>query len=567
MGAIRFRSARARAAGAALLWISAPVFTEGAPLRDAPVPWFDDDARDIAKPGERDPNLTWDGIDATLQGVERQVNFGRLGRRLGTLFGGDPVRAASDVNALDEVPNSTWFTNRIGLRSLSPEEVAFGPGSGQGPDPGGVWTIVAAKTEGVTPGFRIRDGLGGVYLLKFDSPEDDGMASGAGVITGKLLYACGYNVTEDGITSFLRANLVVGANVRLTLPTGEKRAMTEADVDSILVRVKQAPDGSYRAVASKFLDGEPVGPFDWSGRRKDDPNDRISHEHRRTLRGLRLIAAWLNHFDAKQGNTLDMYVEQDGRHFLRHHLIDFASTLGAGANGARPAFGFEYSFDFAAIGGRTLALGLHEDAWRRIERPDSLAEIGFFESREFDPDEWKPLVPNAAFANMTSRDAYWAAKIISAFTDEHLRAAVETGRFRDPNASAYMVQLLAERRDKIARKWFDRMAPLDFFELEGDSLRFRDLGAERGIYPGTMARYRARLAAVTSDGDHADESAWIEADQTALSLTSLGAGAMPPAESHPFWAVRLQVNRGRGWSSTVMVCLARGRGRVVEVER
>ena len=46
---------------------------------------------------------------------------------------------AANVNALDEVPNSSWFTNRIGLGPLSPAELAAGPAHGRpelldGPD-------------------------------------------------------------------------------------------------------------------------------------------------------------------------------------------------------------------------------------------------------------------------------------------------------------------------------------------------------------------------------------------------------------------------------------------------
>ncbi|NIW47138.1 MAG: hypothetical protein GWN30_21030, partial [Gammaproteobacteria bacterium] len=59
------------------------------------------------------------------------------------------------------------------------------------------------------------------------------------------------------------------------------------------------------------------------GIRDDDLNDVIPHQHRRELRGLRVVAAWLNHFDTKANNTLDVYVE-DG--YVRHYLIDFGST-------------------------------------------------------------------------------------------------------------------------------------------------------------------------------------------------------------------------------------------------
>jgi len=46
-------------------------------------------------------------------------------------------------------------------------------------------------------------------------------------------------------------------------------------------------------------------------------NDVIRHEDRRELRGARLLAAWTNHFDAREQNTLSMFAEQDGRPFGR----------------------------------------------------------------------------------------------------------------------------------------------------------------------------------------------------------------------------------------------------------
>ena len=63
------------------------------------------------------------------------------------------------------------------------------------------------------------------------------------------------------------------------------------------------------------------------GVRDDDPNDTVPHEHRRELRGLRVFAAWLNHTDMKEDNTLDMFVEEGGRHFVKHHLVDFGEAF------------------------------------------------------------------------------------------------------------------------------------------------------------------------------------------------------------------------------------------------
>ena len=79
-------------------------------------------------------------------------------------------------------------------------------------------------------------------------------------------------------------------------------------MDDVLKRAAQSADGSYRALASKALEGVSVGPFRYYGTRPDDANDIFPHEHRRELRGLAVFAAWLNHNDSRAGNTLDTLV-------------------------------------------------------------------------------------------------------------------------------------------------------------------------------------------------------------------------------------------------------------------
>jgi hypothetical protein len=557
----------ARLAGLVALAIG---LTGAAPLRDEPVVWYADDRRDIQEPAERDPSLVWDAIDATaFRPFSRLVHPGRLVRKVGTIFGGDHVLPAANINRLDEVPNSSWFTNRIGLFPISPEAAAEGPGTG-GPDRSTAWTVIRAKSEGVTPGFTIRDGRGDTFLIKFDPPDSPGMASAAAVISGKILHAAGYNVPQDDIAEFRRADLVLAEGIQMTLPDGKKRTMTEEDLDAMMAPLPTDENSLVRAISSKYLSGKPVGPFDWLHRRKDDPNDHVNHEDRRELRGLRVIAAWLNHFDLKQLNTLDMYVEEEGCRFVRHHLIDFASSLGAGATRPQAILGFEYAVDLPAILGRTVAVGLHEDPWRKLERPEGLDEIGYFESELFEPIKAKPMNPNSSFANLTDRDGYWAAKIVSAFTDDHLGALVAAGQYANPEAAEYMTRMLGERRDKIARFWFDRIPPVDFFVMDGGVLRFRDLGEERGVYPGTTPRYRVGVSATTEDRKFSGWTEWAETPNPELDTGA--AGIAPAVDStrtsdYPFLTFQVRVDRGRGWSKTVTVHVARGSGRVVGIER
>lgn len=541
----------------AALWIVPAV--AWSPLSDAPIIWWEDDRNDIAMPEEREPNLRRDQFHTTLvRPARRHLKPTLLFRRIGTLFGdGEVFAEARNVNALDEVPNSTWFTNRIGLFPVTEEEIVRGPGFA-GPDLDGTWTIIRAKTEGVTPGFNIRDAKGDVYVIKFDPPGFPRLATGAGAISNRIFHAAGYNVPQDDVVAFRRENLVLGEGVKIE-KGGRKRDMTVEDLDEMLARVERNERGEYLAIASRFLDGKPAGPFDYSGRRGDDPNDRVKHQYRRELRGLRVIAAWLNHFDTKQGNTLDMYVEEDGKRFLKHHLIDFTSTLGAGASGPSEKYGHEFGFDAPQLFGRLLTLGLHEDDWRKLPLHE-LPEIGYFGVEHFDPRGFKPNTPNTAFAYVTRQDAYWGAKIVTAFTDDLLRAICRVAEYTHAEAEEYMARMLAERRDVVGRTFFSEVCPIDFFSVEGGVLRGRDLGVERGLWEESATRYRVRTAFCDGERKRNGQTEWREVARPEQALSGDNAG-------EPFHAVDFQVDRGDGWSRTVTVYVSRSTGRVVAADR
>jgi hypothetical protein len=76
---------------------------------------------------------------------------------------GDTVRSrgpALNVNTLGEVPDSRWFTNRLGLHDMTVDQVVRGPNQVDGPAPG-VWHVTGRPDSGITPKFTIRD-AGGV---------------------------------------------------------------------------------------------------------------------------------------------------------------------------------------------------------------------------------------------------------------------------------------------------------------------------------------------------------------------------------------------------------------------
>ena len=239
-------------------------------------------------------------------------------------------REAANVDDHDDVRlPSTWWQPRVGLGPVRVDQMLRGPGPG-GPLPGR-WTVTRAKMQGVTPGFFIKDPAGTRFIIKFDPPACPEMATGADVVSSYLFWAAGYNVPSNSIVYFRAESLLIAPDAVATDVKGRKAPMTETFLANLLSRVRREPDGTYRAVASRLLAGKPLGPFEYNGRRRDDPEDLIPHQHRRELRGLWTLCAWMGHADSRGPNSLDMWVNEGGRAFVRHHLIDFGSCLGSGA--------------------------------------------------------------------------------------------------------------------------------------------------------------------------------------------------------------------------------------------
>jgi hypothetical protein len=390
---------------------------------------------------------------------------------------------AMNVNTVDDVPDSSWFTNRAGHVPLTPSQVAQGPNTLSGPM-NGTWTVSASKSDGVTPGFTVKDASGQRWFLKFDPPGHRGMSTGTEVAVTKLMWALGYNVPENYIAYLRREQLVVGAGAKFTPPGGTERAMRLTDIDRLLERADREPDGSYRIVASKALDGKPIGRIRFEGTRPDDPNDIVPHQHRRELRGYGTFAAWLNHVDAKAINSLDTLVTEDGRSYVRHHLIDFGSALGSGGVGPADDWaGSQYLVEGKPALRQMVSFGFVTPRFHKAAFFES-PSIGRLirDNASFNPDEWKPRLQNQAFLHARADDKFWAAQKLMALTNEMLQAAVDSGDFRDPASEAFLVRALAERRDAIGRAYLTAINPITSPALDGyDTLRFTNAAVEADL--------------------------------------------------------------------------------------
>lgn len=402
----------------------------------------------VPMPKPKGISYTYDELEQNVaRPIARSLDPSRLVRNLSGRH-----REAANVDSADRVRlPSTWWQPRVGYKEVSVEAMTTGPGPGTGPAPG-PWTIVKAKTEGVSKGFEMKDSEGRRFAVKFDPDSAAELASAADVICSHLFWAAGYNVPDNTVAWFRREDLVIGKDAKLKA-AGKEVPMTGAFVDHLLKGVKREDDGRYRVIASRYLDGRPIGEWLFSGRRKDDAEDRIPHELRRELRGLWTIAAWLNHTDCSARNTLDMYVEDGGRSFVRHHLIDFSGCLGSASIGPQPLrAGHEYFVDWGAGARATASLALPKARWEDAVDPQ-LRGVGIVDAATFDPEHWKPYLPNPAFDDKTLRDVQWGARIVAAFPDDLIEKAVEMGRLSDPRASAYLVRVIEERRDRIAKTW------------------------------------------------------------------------------------------------------------------
>jgi hypothetical protein len=390
---------------------------------------------------------------------------------------------AGNITTVDEIPDSSWFTNRILARPVSIDEAVRGPQTGSGPAPG-MWTVVAAKETGFAPGFTIEDGAGETWFISFDARGYPEAATGAIMVANRIFWTLGYWQVENVLTRVRPEQIALGDTATVRPLSGTRRQMRVSDLDEVWQRAHRSADGSFRAIAARRLAGRPLGGFRYHGTRPDDPNDVVPHEHRRELRALKVFGAWTNLVDMKAGNTLDMLVTENGRAVVRHYLQDVGSTFGTGATAPREFDeGWEHLYEGDLVWKRLGSLGLMIRPWQTVPYVDNPA-IGRFEGAAFDATTWKPRVPTAAFRHAQPDDAFWAARRVMAFSDPMIRAIVKTAMYSDPEAERHLADVLIQRRDKIGAAYLVAVNPLVNIALSrSGELSFENAAVAGGVAP------------------------------------------------------------------------------------
>jgi hypothetical protein len=451
-------------AGASVLWTPAP--------RAAGVRFYTDD------PLQREPE-TQDASKVQEWGIDLFWDIAE------NLFSrpGDPTPnvKAGNVNTADEVPDSSWFTNRIGARPLSIEQMVQGPLTGSGPA-AGTWTVTASKAAGVAPGFTVQDASGERWFVSFDARGYPEAATGAILVANKIFWSLGYWQVENHLVRVRPEQLVVGETAMVTPPSGSRRRMKPGDVEAVLRRAHRSDDGTYRAVAARAVPGRVLGGFRYYGTRPDDPNDIVPHEHRRELRALKVFGGWTNLVDMKAGNTLDTLITENGKGIVRHYLQDVGSTFGTGALGPHGYDeGWEHLIEADVMWKRLATLGFYLRPWQ-VAQYDYKPSIGRYEGDWFDPTTWKPRVPTAAFLRARPDDTFWAARRVMAFSDEMIHSLVATGHYTDESAAKLLADVLIKRRNKIGQAYLNAINPAVNFALTDDgTFTFENAAVAAGV--------------------------------------------------------------------------------------
>jgi hypothetical protein len=486
-----------RRISAALLLVAQTTGCASHPRRfaDRPVAWSEHDDEDVArvpKHSELGSRRVAIGMfDLFIREVDRALSI-------------EWRRPADDVNAFDEVPCSTWFCPRNHLEArLPPEAVAAGPPAAAAPVV--PLTIRAGNEAAAEFGFDVIDAAGRHYRLKFDPPGHAGLATGAEAVAQRLFWAAGYNTPGAFVVELEVDDLPIAEGAAILHHGYQRRPFTAAALSAILANVARTPDGRIRTVAVAAPAGTAIGAFDFKGRRNDDPNDRIAHEHRRSLRASLVLAAWTGAAAMSAADTQDVWVADGGRHFVRHYFRDFSATFGASWIDLKgPWQGEERILDFSRQVKALVLLGLFRRSWqgKRDDWEAALRDapaLGWFAGEGWSPGGFRTAWPLPAYVRMTDRDGYWGAKLVTAFTDEQIRAAVSAGRFAAADA-ARLERVLRARRDAIGRHWLTRLTAVEQPALSpgGTALCFRDAAIERGAARAGGVRYTVVVGGVRS---------------------------------------------------------------------
>lgn len=169
----------------------------------------------------------------------------------------------------------------------------------------------------------------------------------------------------------------------------------------------------------KDEDSISLGSWDWA---------ELDHSSRRELRGLGVIAAWLNWYDTRWDNLKLKLVTVDGKPQLRHLLSDVGSVLGVAS-----------SF--------VIMRGMKPDQFpSRFTRPSDLSA----QSPKVHIETFQTIEDNPAMKAMNIDDARWGGRLVMGLSAGQLVQAMSASGFT-PQEIETVAQKLESRREHMSR--------------------------------------------------------------------------------------------------------------------
>jgi hypothetical protein len=380
----------------------------------------------------------------------------------------------------------------------------------------------------------------GKFMLKADPAKEPERATGAAAIAARFYHAAGWWAPCDSVVYVRPSLLKIKPGLMFADNSGVKRPFDQKALDKVLSGAPKR-GGMARMVASKWLPGRTIGPFRYEGTRDDDPNDIVPHQDRRDLRGARVLAAWLNHFDSREQNTMDTWMAKNRKDaesspgYIRHWYIDLGDCFGSewAWDDISRRLGHSYYLDLEHVSEDFLTLGIVERPWDRAQRSKEGDIFGYFSERDFEPHDWHGGYPNPSFARMTEHDGAWASRIIARFTPEMVEAIVKVGDYTEPRHTAFLTRVLLARQHAILDRYFHDLSPITDLKLSSaGELCATDLARKTATYPAARFRYSAAMYAGRGFARRATLS--VRANQDGglcLAPQHVAADAGPPDES------------------------------------
>ena len=522
---------------------------------DRLVAWHEHDTAEVAQP----PRPSGLGeLDSAL--LVRDSLAGEVDRTLAL----EGARPALDVNAADDV-HADLVLPAQPSPAAAPEAIATGPSGNRAPG----CRCGSSRERIVAPrsGSRSSTPTGASFCSSSIPSATPVSATAAEIVGTRVFHAAGYNVPSNFVVDLGPGDLLLDPQATFRLYKVQKRPLTLDEVVVRLAGVARTADGRLHGVAVSWLPGQILGAFDMQGRRADDPNDRIRHEDRRSLRASFLLVAWLAIFDASAINTLDSYVEEDGRHFVRHYIIDFGAGLGSATNDVKgPHEGGQHVVEVGRTMASVLSLGLYRrpyqsqrDVWTELVAAHP--SVGWFPAEQFDVGAFRTNRKVPAHVRMTARDAYWGAKLVTSFSDAQIAAVVGAAQLA-PGEAAYLEHALRVRRELIGRRFLTAVTAVEAPAVVGGAgalVCFDDLVIARGYAQAARVRYIVGIA---------DDAGRRLGDMT---VPAQGAHSCVPAADvaggYRVIAISAELASDAGWTRARTARIHIRGGRVVGLER